>query len=148
MADRIISILVFLFWVIIVVVYPMLISIYVVLPLFVGFSGLMFIKGLEEENYWFIAFSFVYALNLEINLSLPLLLILISILFFYFFIKPKLAFLKLCKVCVYIVSVFLINVIYFVFLGAYDFATGQSSVNYDSLLLFSLLYDVIAAVLI
>jgi len=148
MLSRLISGLIFLFWIFIVIVYPMLISIYVVLPLFIGFSGLMFIKGLDEDNYLYIIFSFIYILNLELNLSLPLMLIVTSILFFYFFIKPKLTFLKLCPICINVATVIFVDVIYFIFLALYDFATEQSSINYDSLILFSVLYDLIAAVLI
>ena len=126
----------------------MLISIYVTLPLFVGFAGLMFIYGLDSENYLYTLFAFVYMLNLEINLSLPLLLMPVSALIFYIFIKDKLNFLKMCKVCIAVLTVVIINGIYFFSLASYDFITEQSSVNYDSFLLFSILYDIIAAVLI
>ncbi len=147
-AERAIQVLKFFFWVSIVVFYPMLISIYVTLPLFVGFAGLIFVLGLDEENYSYLFFSAVYMLNLEINLSLPLLLMLISALIFYNYVKEKLAILKLCKKCVYISTVLLINLIYFLLLAGYDFVTDQNSVNYDHLLVFSFIYDIIAAVLI
>ena len=135
-------------WIVIVIFYPMLISIYVTLPLFVGFSGLIFVLGLEKERYDYILYALIYMFSLELNLSLPLILMPISALIFYFYFRQKLAFIKLCKRCVYIVTVLLINFIYFLLLGGYDFITDQSSVNYDHLLIFSFVYDVIAAVLI
>lgn len=140
--------IILLFWIALVIIYPMLISIYVTLPLFVGFAGLMLILGIDEENYAYIILSLIYMINLEINLSLPILLLPISTLLFFYYIKDKLVFLKLCKVCVYIITVILINGIYFFLLASYDFLTGYSSINYDSFIIFSIIYDIIAAVLI
>jgi len=148
MIEKVIGVSIFLIWLAIVTIYPMLVSIYVTMPLFIGFSGLMFIKGVDEENYWKILFSLIYIINLEVNLSLPLFLIVISILIFYFFIKIRLSFLKLCNICINIVTVLSINIIYFALLYGYDFLNNENSVNYDSLLLFSILYDLIAAVLV
>ena len=146
--DRVYKILVVLFWIAVVIIYPMLISIYVTLPLFVGFVGLMLVIGVDEEKYLYIILSLIYMLNLEINLSLPILLLPISVFIFYIYFKDKLDFIKLCSVCVYIATVVLINLIYFFLLFCYDFITSQSSVNYDSFILFSIVYDIIAAVLI
>jgi len=146
--DKIYKSSVFLLWTAIVVIYPMLISIYVALPLFVGFSGLMLIIGIDEERYLYILFSLIYMINLEVNLSLPIFLLPISVTIFYMFLKEKLNFLKLCVSCVSITSVILIDLIYFSLLFFYDFVTGQSSINYDSFLLFSVIYDIIAAVLV
>jgi hypothetical protein len=148
MLDRVIRVSIFLLWIAVVTIYPMLISIYVTMPLFIGFAGLMFIDGIDEDNYWKVIFSLVYIINLEVNLSLPLLLVVISIIIFYFFIKSRLSFLKLCSICINVVTVLSINVIYFALLYGYDFLNNENSVNYDSLLLFSILYDTIAAVLI
>ncbi len=148
MRDKIINTVIFIFWLLTVIIYPMLISIYVTLPLFIGFSGLMLILGLEKDRYWQIALVILYMINLEINLSLPLLLIPISVVLFIFLVKPRLSFLKLCPICIKIVTVVMINVIYFVLLYGVDFISSQSSVKYDSFLIYSLIYDIIAAVLI
>ena len=142
------KILTVLFWVLTIIVYPMFISMYVTLPLFVGFVGLMMVIGIEEERRAYTLFALIYMLNLEINLSLPMFIMPISVMVFYIFIKDKLAIIKLCKICVRVVSVILINAIYFFILANYDFITDQSSVNYDSLLLSSVLFDIIAVVLI
>jgi len=142
------KVLTVLFWVLTIIIYPMLISMYVTLPLFVGFAGLMMVIGIEEERRAYTLFALIYMLNLEINLSLPMFIMPISVMVFYIFIKDKLAIIKLCKICVRVVSVILINAIYFFILANYDFITDQSSVNYDSLLLSSVLFDIIAVVLI
>ncbi len=146
--DTVYKSFVILFWIATVVIYPMLISIYVTLPLFVGFSGLILVRGLDKENYLYIFFSLVYMLNLEVNLSLPIFLLPISAIIFYIFFKDKLNFLKLCLSCVSVATVLFINLIYFSLLFFHDFITGQNSVNYDSFLIFSIIYDIIAAVLI
>ena len=146
--EKVYKSLIFIFWLTVVIIYPMLISIYVTLPLFVGFAGLMFIIGLDKDRYLYLIFAFLYMINLEINLSLPILLMPIAVMVFYIFVKKKLAFLKLCTLCVSVVTVVLIDIIYFLLLASYDFLLQQSSVSYDSLLLFSVVYDIIAAVLI
>ncbi len=146
--EKVYKVSIFIFWILVVVIYPMLISIYVTLPLFVGFAGLMMVIGLDEDRYPYLIFPFLYMLNLEINLSLPIFLMPISVVIFYRYIKHKLAFLKLCSLCVSIATVILIDIIYFFLLASYDFLLQQSSVSYDSLLLFSVVYDIIAAVLI
>ena len=64
-------------------VYPMLISIYVFLPLLIGAMGYMLVQGLEREKTSFILLAIVYMVNLEVNLSLPIFLAVISSLLFY-----------------------------------------------------------------
>lgn len=148
MGNKLLRFCVFLFWLGVVIIYPMLLSIYVTLPLFIGFAGLIFILGLKKHNNYYILFSFIYMLNLEINLSLPLFLLPIAVLLFYIFVSKKLLFLKLCQVCIYIITVVSINIIYFLLVAGYDFIEFQNSINYDNLILFSILYDIIAAVLL
>ena len=148
MASSSVKVFKIIFWLIIVLLYPMLISIYVTLPLFIGFAGLIFIIGIEKERLLSILFAIVYMLNLEINLSLPLFLLLISTTIFYIFFNNKLHFLKLCRICVYLLTVVSINLIYFFILTLYDIVTHQHSINYDGLIVISIIYDIIAAVLI
>jgi len=146
--ERIIDFLIFIFWLTTVIVYPMLVSIYVTMPLFIGFAGLMLILGIDEGRIWQIILSILYMINLEINLSLPLFLIPTSVAIYMLFFKNKLSLLKLCPICIRIATVIFINIIYFFLLYSYDFVQSQNSVNYDSFLLFTFIYDIIAAVLI
>ena len=140
-----------LFWVTViffVVLYPMLISIYVTLPLFIGFSGYMFLRGLDGEGIRFIILPLLYMLNLEINLSLPLLMVLLAVLIYYLSIYPLMQYIKRCPVCIAAISVFLINLIYFILLLLYDFIFDTTSIGIDSLLYYSLVIDLIAAVIL
>jgi hypothetical protein len=136
------------FWLLIVIIYPALISIYVQLPLFIGFSGLMLINGLEEKRSIYLIFALIYMLSLEINLSLPLMLIPISTLVFYIYVKNKLLIFKHCKRCISILTVVSINLIYFIMILIYDFFTSQSSVDFNVTIFFSILFDILAAVVI
>ncbi|NPA50271.1 MAG: hypothetical protein GXO02_01415 [Epsilonproteobacteria bacterium] len=132
----------------IVLFYPMLISIYVKLPLFIGFSGYLIVLGVKRERYIYSFFAFLYLLNLELNLSLPLLLTTLAVVLFYLFFYEKLIFLKRCEKCVALISVVMIDLIYFFLLLIHDFIFTQSSIGINPLLLFSLIFDIIAAVLL
>ncbi len=63
--------------------YPMLISIYVFLPLFIGAMSYILIQGLERKKSLFLFISVIYLMNLEVNLTLPLFLTIISSFIFY-----------------------------------------------------------------
>jgi len=142
------NLLIFTFWLLVVIIYPAIISMYVTLPLFIGFSGLMFVLGIEKEKPIYIFLSFLYMLSLEINLSLPILLIAIASLIYYLFILDKLTILKHCRKCIYIITVISINLIYFILLNGYDFVTSQNSIDYNYIILYSIIFDIISAVLI
>ncbi len=128
--------------------YPMLISIYVTLPLFIGFAGYLLLRGLEGDGWRFILLPILYLVNLEINLSLPIFLSLIAVLLHYLFIYPSLIFLKRCPICIAIISVLAIDMIYGGLIMIYDFIFTTSSVTINSQLLYSLIMDIVAAVLL
>ncbi len=136
------------FWFIIVIIYPSLISIYVTIPLFIGFSGLSFITGLEKNQKSFIFLSLLYMIFLEINLSLPFMLLPISTLIFYLFLYKKLDIIKKCTLCIRIITVISINFIYFILLSINDLLTNQSSITFNKHLLLSIITDIIAAVVV
>ena len=129
-------------------IYPMLISIYVTLPLFIGFSGYLVLQGIEGRGWRFILYPALYLLNLEINLSLPLLLTLLAVLAYYLLLYPSVLFLKRCRLCVALISVLAIDLIYFGLIMGYDFIFDTRSIEVNMLLLYSLAMDVIAAVLL
>ncbi len=128
--------------------YPMLISIYVFLPLFIGVMGYVLIHGLEEGKVSFVFIAIVYMLNLEINLSLPHLLLLLSVLLFYVLVYPSLKYFDRCKICGPILSVFFLDVIYLLCLFSYDFIFQTQSIVLDKLLLYSLMVDVLVVVIL
>jgi len=131
-----------------VIFYPILISMYVYLPLFIGFAGYMIIWGIDGHGVRYIWFPMIYLLNLEANLSLPIFLSLMAVLLFYLTLYEKVRYFKRCSVCVGLLSVIAINIYYFVLLLGYDFMFDTTSIFVDSLLLYSLIFDLIFVVLI
>jgi len=140
-----------LFWLLItafVLFYPMLISFYVFLPLLVGVMGYIFIEGVNRGKWIYIFLTLVYFVNLEVNLSLPFFLILISVLIVYMLFYGTLTHLKKCKICTPLITVFLIDVVYLGVLLAYDFIFGTSSIVLDTILLYSLVVDLLVVVVL
>ncbi len=139
------------FWLLIILFilfYPMLVSIYVTLPLFIGFAGYLMLQGIEGKGWRYVLFPLLYLLNLEINLSLPMLLTLLAVLIYSMFFYPAVLFLKRCRVCVALISVLAIDLLYFGLILGYDFIFDTRSIEVNSLLLYSLTMDLIAAVLL
>jgi len=139
------------FWIMIlffVLFYPMLISFYVFLPLLVGVMGYIFIQGIDRGRWEYTLLSLVYFGNLEVNLSLPFFLILISALIVYMFFYNTLIHLKKCKICTPLLTVFLIDMVYLGILLSYDFIFGTSSIVLDTILLYSLIVDLLVVVVI
>jgi len=128
--------------------YPMLISIYVFLPLLIGVMGYILILGIEEGKFHYILMSMVYFLNLEVNLSLPFFLIVISTLLVYVMFYSKLTHFRKCKICKPIMSVILLDVVYLGCLLSYDFIFQSTSVVLDTILLYSLIVDTLVVVLL
>jgi len=128
--------------------YPMLISIYVFLPLFIGAMSYMFVLGLEREKTAYILISIFFMMNIEVNLSLPTFLIIISALLFYVLIYPSLTYFRKCKVCRPILSVLLLDLIYLACLFSYDFVFQTQSIVLDKILLYSLVVDMLIVVIL
>jgi len=128
--------------------YPMLISIYVFLPLLIGAMGYMLIQGLEEERAPFILLAIVYLVNLEVNLSLPLFLAVISSLLFYLLLYPSLKHFRRCIICRALLSVFFLDLMYLGCLFSYDFIFQTQSIILDEILLYSLIVDMLVVVIL
>ena len=145
------KLLILLFWIfigLIIILYPILISIHVYLPLFIGFAGYMIVFGLEGHGMRYVWLPLLYLTNLESNLSMPIFMALLAVLLYYLTIYKKVNILKRCPICVGMLSVIFIDLYYVVLLLVYDFVFDTASVVMDTLLLYSLAYDMIFVVLI
>ncbi|WP_457607649.1 hypothetical protein [Nitratifractor sp.] len=129
-----------------IVFYPMLVSIYVTLPLFIGVAGYLVLRGIEEHRWSVLIAAVLYLLNLEINLSLPLLMTLLDVLLYYLLFFPTVQLLKRCPLCMAILSVVLIDLFYFGLILGYDFIFESHSIEVNSLLLYSLVMDIVVVV--
>lgn len=141
----------FIFWMLLIFVafiYPMFVSIYVFLPLFIGTAGYMFVIGYERDRPSFSYLAIFYMLNMEINLSLPIFLILIASLLFYRLIYFRLLYVRNCSLCKPVLSVLFINLIYFGILLTYDFIFQTQSIVLDEILIYSLIVDMLTVVLL
>jgi len=128
--------------------YPMLISIYVFLPLLIGAMGYMLVQGLERQKSPFVLLAIVYMINLEVNLSLPIFLIIISTLLFYVLIYPYLKHFRRCKICRPLLSVLFLDLVYLGCLFSYDFIFQTQSIILDEILLYTLIVDMLVVVIL
>jgi len=148
MGSAIRKLIVWILAILFVLFYPMLISIYVFLPLFFGVVGYMLIRGIEEGKWAFILLSLIYLINMDINLSMPFLLISIAILLVYIFIYPHLNHFRKCKVCTPLLTVLMIDLVYFAVLMVYDFIFQTHIVRLDEILFYPLIVDLLVAVML
>ena len=128
--------------------YPMLISIYVFLPLLIGAMGYMLVQGLERERSSFILLAIVYMVNLEVNLSLPIFLTVISSLLFYVLIYPYFKHFRKCKICRPLLSVLFLDLMYLGCMFFYDFIFQTQSIILDEILLYTLIVDMLVVVIL
>ncbi|MEA3419190.1 MAG: hypothetical protein U9Q90_07285 [Campylobacterota bacterium] len=110
--------------------------------------GYVFILGMERPRLIYVLITLVYLINLDINLSLPLFLSILTIILFYITIYPNLHVLKKCKICIPLISVILIDLLYFIILIGYDFVFDESSIVVDQLLFYSLVVDMLLVFLL
>lgn len=128
--------------------YPMLISIYVFLPLLIGAMGYLLVYGLDKGKISFVLLAILYMLNVEINLSLPLFLTLIATLLFYVLVYQHLKYFRKCQVCRPLLSVLFLDIIYLMCLFSYDFVFQTQSIVLDEILLYSLIVDMLIVVIL
>jgi len=128
--------------------YPMLISIYVFLPLLIGAMGYMLVQGLERGKTPFILLAIVYMINLEVNLSLPVFLIIISTLLFYVIVYPYFKHFRKCQICRPLLSVVVLDIMYLGSLFTYDFIFQTQSIILDDILLYTLIVDMLVVVIL
>ena len=131
-----------------IIFYPMLISIYVFLPLFVGVMGYLLMKGIDENRIFYILLAILYFINLEVNLSLPFFLATLTSLLVYIFLYHHLNYFRKCVICRPVLSVILIDGFYLLSLLAYDFIFQTHTIVLDNILLYSLIVDLLVVVVL
>ena len=131
-----------------IIFYPMLISIYVFLPLMIGVIGYILTQGIERNKLDYIIVASIYLINLDLNLSLPIFLSIVASMIVYVVIDKSLLAKTKCKLCKTLISVVLIDFVYLGVLFWYDFVFQTQSVVFDELLVYSLIIDMIVAVIL
>ncbi|CAA6805682.1 MAG: Unknown protein [uncultured Sulfurovum sp.] len=130
-----------------VVTYPLFVSMYTMLPPFIGLVGYILILNLNKEKVYVFAALF-YLLNLDLNLSLPLFLSIFMIMIIYMFVYTPLKRLVRCKVCLLFALIIIIDSSYYLSLFIYDFIFNTSTVLADMLLVYYIVVDIFIGVLL
>ena len=128
-----------------IIIYPLFVSMYTMLPPLIGLVGYVLIINIEKEKVYAFA-PLVYLLNLDLNLSLPLLLSIFMIIFIYFFIYTPLKRLVRCKVCLLFAVIIIIDFLYYISLFIYDFLFNTTTVLADMLLIYYIVIDILIGV--
>jgi len=131
-----------------IIFYPMLISIYVFLPLLIGVMGYVLMQGIDKGKFSYILIAVLYFINLEVNLSLPFFLTIISSLLVYVLFYHYLTHFRRCRICRPIISVLLLDALYLGSLLSYDFIFQSHSIVLDNILLYSLVVDLLVVVIL
>lgn len=131
------KILLFLF----VLIYPVLVSIYITLPPFIGLVGYLIMINMSRNKLLALS-GFFYLLNLELNLTLPILLSIFVVVMVHIFFYSKLKRLIRCRYCLLFVLIISIDFFYYMSLFMYDFMFNTSTIIGDVLLVYYILVDI------
>lgn len=133
--------------IIFVALYPLFVSMYTMLPPFIGLVGYTLIINLEKERA--LAFApLIYLLSLDLNLSLPLFFSIFVVTVVYMFIYGPLKRLIRCKVCLLFALIVIIDSLYYLSLFIYDFMFNTTTVVADMLLVYYITVDILLGVLL
>jgi hypothetical protein len=131
--------------VLVVALYPLFVSMYTMLPPFIGVVGYILIINLEKERTYAFA-PLIYLLNLDLNLSLPLFFSIFVVMIVYMFIYKPLKRLIRCKVCLLFLLIVIIDSLYYFSLFLYDFVFNTSTVLADMLLIYYIMVDILLGI--
>ena len=137
------KILLFIF----VLFYPMLVSIYTVLPPLIGLAGYIFIVNIDSKKIYSVS-AFFYLVNLDLNLTLPLFFSTAVTILILMFVYNRLKLLIRCRVCLIFTLIVLIDFIYYITLFVYDFIFNTSTVIGDILLVYYIVIDILVGVML
>jgi len=140
----------FLEWVFIIFIvgfYPMLVSIYPLLPPFIGIAGLVIIYN-TDKNIVYPLSGMLYLVNLDLNLTLPFLLSIFSVIFIKIFIYHNAKLMIRCKVCLTLFLILLVDAFYYIALFLYDIILDTKTIVGDPILTYYILSDFIIGFLL
>ena len=125
--------------------YPILVSMYTMLPPLIGLAGYIVITNVNKNIFYALA-GMVYLVNLELNLTLPMLLSIFVVVMIYIFLYSTLKLLIRCRVCLLFVLMVLIDFSYYLVLFLYDLMFGTTTVISDMLLVYYIVVDILIGV--
>ena len=140
----------FLEWVFIifiVVFYPMLVSIYPLLPPLIGIAGLVIIYNMDKNIVYPLS-GMLYLVHLDLNLTLPFLLSIFSVIFIKIFIHHSAKLMIRCRVCLNLFLILLVDAFYYIGLFLYDIILDSKTIVADPILTYYILSDFIIGFLL
>jgi len=140
----------FLEWIVIIFIvgfYPMLVSIYPLLPPFIGIVGLFIINNMDKNIIYPLS-GMLYLVHLDLNLTLPFLLSVFSVIFIKIFIYSSAKLVIRCKVCLNLFMILLIDAFYYISLFLYDIILDSKTIIADPILTYYILSDFIIGFLL
>ena len=127
--------------------YPMLVSMYTMLPPLIGLVGYIFIVNIDSKKIYSLS-AFLYLVNLDLNLTLPLFFsIAITVLILMFIYEPLKRLVR-CRVCLLFALIVLIDFTYYMTLFVYDFIFNVSTVIGDMLLVYYIVIDILVGMML
>jgi len=140
----------FLEWIVIIFMvgfYPMLVSIYPLLPPLIGIAGLVIIYN-TDKNIVYPLSGMLYLVNLDLNLTLPFLLSIFSAIFIKIFIYSPAKLMIRCRVCLNLFIILLVDAFYYIGLFLYDIVLDSKTIIADPILTYYILSDFIIGFLL
>ena len=131
----------------VVIGYPVLVSIYSMLPPLIGLAGYIIVVNVDK-NKLFALSGMVYLLNLELNLTLPMLLSIFVVIMTYIFLYSTLKLLIRCQVCLLFTMIVIVDFSYYLTLFLYDAMFQTTTVIGDMMLVYYIVVDILIGVLI
>jgi hypothetical protein len=132
---------------IVVIGYPILVSIYSMLPPLIGLAGYIIISNVDKNKVYALA-GMVYLLNLELNLTLPMLLSIFVVIMTYIFLYSTLKLLIRCKVCFLFTMIVIVDTSYYLTLFLYDAMFQTTTVVGDMMLVYYIIVDILIGVIL
>jgi len=127
--------------------YPMLVSIYTLIPPLVGIAGLVIIYNINK-NIIYTTAAMLYLINLDFNLALPFMLSIFSVVVIKILVYPTAKLLIRCRVCLALLMIIFIDGFYYINLFIYYFTVNANTVVADSMLCIYILFDIIIGLLL
>lgn len=131
--------------VLIVVAYPILVSIYTMLPPLIGLAGYVIMTNIDKNRVYALS-GMLYLVNLDLNLTLPILLSVFIIVLIYLLLYFNLKLLIRCQVCLIFVLIVMVDLCYYLSLFLYDFMFNTSTISGDMLLVYYFVVDIFVGV--
>jgi len=130
-----------------VIIYPMMVSMYSMLPPLIGLAGYIIITNVNKQRIYALS-AMLYLMHLDLNLTLPIFLSIFIIVMVYLFLYSNLKLLIRCRVCLLFALIVMIDLFYYLSLFIYDFVFNSSTVINDMLLAYYIAIDIFIGVML